>query len=354
MYYWIRALVAEASPDTIRLFPFLESIPDLNHAAATRSGADRLRLLLVHLLNIRGNPAGALWPWQTPLFHASQHIANPPRRQRYLTSTIYDLTCWLFPETHQSANVAATKRYADGILRKSDACIAISESARQDAIDILRIPAARIVTIYPGVPDEFFDPPLPDPVKRTHGLEKPYFLYVGAIEPRKGIDTMLDAYARLPVAIRSHCDLVLAGMYGWMSEKVRSRLANPECGVRYLGYVNETELPALTAGALTAVFPSTYEGFGFPVAQAMAAGVPVITSRGSSLEEIAAGAAVLVTPGDTEELGAAMMRIAESEELCRSLSAAGRERARLFRWASSARKSMMFFDSVVGARNAEL
>ena len=347
MFYWIRALLAEAGPDTISLFPLLDSLPaDLNHESSPCGRTDRFRLWLVRFLNIRHNPLSAWWPAIGDVFHASQHIVNVPSRPRLLTSTIYDLTCWLLPDMHREENVIATRRYASRILCQSDGCIAISESARQDAIDILRIPGDRIATIYPGIAEQFFNPPPSEPVRKAHELYKPYFLYVGTIEPRKGVETLLSAYTQLEPDLRSHCDLVLAGMCGWKSETVVVRLADPPPGVRYLGYVPETALPALTVGATALVFPSLYEGFGFPVAQGMAAGVPVITSRGSSLEEVAAGACMLVTPGDAEQLSAAMAAIAESAELRGQLSARGQQRAQAFRWQTSARKSMEFFRAV--------
>jgi alpha-1,3-rhamnosyl/mannosyltransferase len=114
-------------------------------------------------------------------------------------------------------------------------------------------------------------------------------LYVGTIEPRKNIDRMLDAFAATSAETRAACDFVLAGPLGWCSEATARRVSEPARGVRYLGYVPEPDLPGLTRGAALFLFPSLYEGFGFPVVQAMACGVPVVTSRGSSLEETCGG-----------------------------------------------------------------
>jgi alpha-1,3-rhamnosyl/mannosyltransferase len=300
-------------------------------------------------MNIRGNPAMNFWPWHSDVFHASNHLVNPPTRRVRLTATIYDLTCWLIPEMHQELNVFATKRYAERVLQRADACIAISERTRQDAIDILHIPAERITTIYPGVPEAFFNPPPPEAVTRQHSLHKPYLLYVGTVEPRKRVDTIIDAYRRLPPSVQAHCDLVVVGMLGWCDAATRRALLEPDLpGIRYLGYVPEADLPALTRGAAAVVFPSVYEGFGFPVAQGMAAGAPVITSRGSSLEEIAGGACLLVTPGAVDELCDAMQRVLESSSLQQELIRKGRTQAELFHWEFSARQTMDFFQSVKG------
>jgi alpha-1,3-rhamnosyl/mannosyltransferase len=348
LYYWLRSLQTRCGPDSIRLFPFLEGITSgLDHRQAPASVGNTFRLACVHFCNIRDNPVLRLWPWKADVFHASQHMMNPPIGRIPVTATIYDTTCWTLAHTHVPANVIATKRYAERVLKRADACIAISESARQDAVRILGIPERRITTIYPGVPDVFYFPAERGDVRLTYGLERPYILYVGTIEPRKNVDALLDAYETLPSRIRADYDLVLAGLFGWASDATRRRLGeNRLRGVRYLGYVPEENMPALTRGATALVFPSLYEGFGLPVAQAMAAGVPVITSTGSSLEEIAGGASLLVDPTSVEHLCDAMKMLLESPSLQSRLSQQGRERAELFRSDALAAKAEAFFRAV--------
>ena len=158
-------------------------------------------------------------------------------------------------------------------------------------------------------------------VAKAFSLHKPYFLFVGSIEPRKNVDTLLSAWESLPVSFRDEHELVVAGLPGWRSDTTTKRLmqANSEKqGIRYLGYVPEPDLPALTAGAAAFVYPSLYEGFGIPVAQAMAAGCPVITSNVSSLPEITGGAAILIDPRSVAELSAAILRVGESSDLERA------------------------------------
>ena len=122
-----------------------------------------------------------------------------------------------------------------------------------------------------------------------------------------------------------------------------ARLASRIPGVRYLGYVREDELPGLTAGATGFVYPSLYEGFGFPVAQAMAAGVPVITSNTSSLPEVAGDGALLVDPRSADELRSAIQKLLTSPSLQQQLRTAGLARAQEYRWEVCARKSLEFF-----------
>jgi alpha-1,3-rhamnosyl/mannosyltransferase len=242
------------------------------------------------------------------------------------------------PELHTAANIQADESLAKNVLARADRLIAISENSKQDAARLLSLDAERIEVIYPGVPEVYFG-------AQARPSEKPYVLYVGAIEPRKNLDTLLDAWESF--RLRGDFDLIVAGASGWAGAKTLARLAARPPGVRYLGYVPEDELPGLTAGASAFVYPSLYEGFGLPVAQAMAAGVPVITSNTSCLPEVAGGGALLVDPRSAAEIQGAMEKLLASPELGRELGAAGRARAqREYRWKVCGRKSLEFFHRV--------
>jgi glycosyltransferase involved in cell wall biosynthesis len=200
---------------------------------------------------------------------------------------------------------------------------------------LLGLDAERIEVIYPGVPEVYFG-------AQARPSERPYVLYLGAIEPRKNVDTLLDAWSEF--RFRGDFDLVVAGASGWAAEETIHRLASHPPGVRYLGYVPEDELPGLMAGASAFVYPSLYEGFGLPVAQAMAAGVPVITSNTSCLPEVAGEAALLVDPRSPAEIRTAMETLVSSVSLQEKLRTAGVARARgEYRWEVCARKSLEFF-----------
>src|SRR5262249_22059380 len=160
----------------------------------------------------------------------------------------------------------------------------VSENTRQDAIRILGIAPERIETIHSGVAEEYFDAA---PTARA----KPYVLCVGTIEPRKNITALLDAWLALASDLRDQFELVIAGPVGWHGEPTLARIT---AEATWLGYVPEAELAGLTAGATLLAYPSLYEGFGFPVAQAMAARVAVLTSNNSCLPEVTAGGALLV------------------------------------------------------------
>lgn len=350
LHYWVASLLqaAPGSGDRIRIYPFFgtgapASVLD-HRTAAGGSLAAFLGLNLVRFMNIRGNPALELAASGADLFHCSQHMARRPRRCT-ATATIFDLSCWTVPEMHTSANVAATRRYAENILKTSDGLIAISTSARDDAVDILRIPAERIRVIYPGVAEPFFrvTREQADATKTRYKLNAPYFLFVGCIEPRKNVPNIVLAWQRLAKSLRQDVQLVLAGPFGWASEEVKKTLAETNEGIQYLGYVPEADLPGLVRGAVALLYPSWYEGFGLPAAQAMAAGVPVIASNRSSLPEVVGDGGLLVNPDSVEELCHAMNRIATCPELSRELGMRGKSRARAFRWPECAARSLEFF-----------
>jgi len=303
-------------------------------------------LPLVRLSNRCGNP---LLDWLlhgVDVFHCSQHTARRPRRMK-TTATIFDFSCWTRPETHTPQNIAATKRYAENILKRCDRLIAISAHARQDAFEVLGIPLDRIRVIYPGVATEFFE--VTDhqaaSVRTMYNLPQSYFLFVGCIEPRKNIRGLIAAYKTLPEAVQREVPLVIAGPFGWESDAVRPLLASQN--VLYLGYVPEVRLPALFRGATALVYPSYYEGFGLPVAQAMAAGIPVITSTSSSLPEVVGDAGLTVNPDSTADLAGALQRVLTSTAVARDLGCRGRARAQAYRWEAAAIASLDFFHDVL-------
>ncbi|MBM3738800.1 MAG: glycosyltransferase family 4 protein [Acidobacteria bacterium] len=281
------------------------------------------------------------------LFHASNLVRNPPRRMR-LTATIHDLTCWILPELHTPANVAADQRLAGRVWSRADRLIAVSESAKADAVRILGFDPTRIEVIHHGVEERYFEDLTVsiERVRSHYGLAKPYVLSVGTIEPRKNISRLVEAWQALSAPLRDEFDLVTAGPPGWEQPEAMNRL---RAGTRYLGYVPGADLPALTAGATLFAYPSLYEGFGFPVAQAMACGVPVLTSAVSSLPEVAGDAAAFVDPKSSTEIAGALGRLLTSPSERARLAQAGRERARRdYRWDRCARQTWAFFERACG------
>jgi glycosyltransferase involved in cell wall biosynthesis len=343
VYHWVRSLIDSAGPHQLTVFPFVRQIGACDHERSMLGRWPTLgRLAVLHAANYLGNFVLAPLGRSADVFHASHQLRNPPRGVR-ITATLYDMTCWLVPEMHSAANVAAGKLFAERVLKRADALIAISENTRQDAVRILGLSPEKIHVIYPGVAEAYFQPSEFSAVK--YGLSRPYALFVGTVEPRKNVMALLDAYERLS---RAEFDLAVAGPAGWGDRSALQRLQSGIPGVRYLGYVPEEDLPGLTRGATVFVYPSLYEGFGLPVAQAMAAGVPVITSRVSSLPEITGDSALLVDPRSPAEIRAALEKLLGSPSLRSELGQRAALRARRYKWTECARRSWKLFENLCG------
>jgi glycosyltransferase involved in cell wall biosynthesis len=352
IHYWLRhlELAAMRRADQIATYPpGLDAAEELNHTSSADSAINRLRLYLVYFVNLPFNPTIDFFHLGADVFHCSQHCANPPKRKKF-TATLFDMSCWTTPQYHTQQNVAATRRYAERILKRCDGIIAISHHARCEAIQILGIPEERIHVVYPGVASAFFEATAldADRVRNKYQLYLPYALFVGCIEPRKNIGGLLRAWQELPESFRRDNHLVIAGPFGWESGEMRAVLASADRSIRYIGYVAEADLPGLFAGAEAFICPSFYEGFGLPVAQAMAAGLPVITSNRSCLPEVVADAGICVDPDSANDLAAAIWEVLTRPALASELAARSRLRAHRFQWTSSAVESLDFFHSVAG------
>ncbi len=336
LHNWFRSMRRQAAGDTLLAWPYLEVTDRYSHEESLVSAPGTMaRLALLHAATRLRLPVVDWIGPKVDVFHVSQQMWNPPR-PALVTATLYDMTCWLVPETHSARNVRGARLFAERVLRRADGLIAISESTRRDAVRILDLDPGRIEVIYPGVAEAFFHA-VPAAGKR------PYVLFVGTVEPRKNLDVLLDAWKQVREDLRSAFDLVVAGPAGWGHSSTLERLRAGDGGVRYLGYVAEQDLPGLTAGAAVFVYPSLYEGFGLPLGQAMAAGVPMVTSNVSSMPEVAGDAALLVDPRSPAAVAAAIERLLESPDLRAALSRNGLARSHRFTWDSCARQSLAFF-----------
>lgn len=345
LYHWIEALQQQAEADQIVLYPPGVRLDGLKHDASVSGHVATYAGMFMAVANQRfGAPFPDWFARGADVFHCTNQVRTPPRRVP-ITATVHDLTCWKMPGFHSEANVRADREFAERVLKDAAGIIAVSEATRRDAIEILGLPPERIRTIHNGVSDAYFEARMPPPRR------KPYALFVGTIEPRKNVDRLLDAWDLLPARVRSEYDLLLAGGAGWRCDATVERLRTARNGIYWLGYYPEPLLPELIRGAALLVYPSLYEGFGLPVAQAMACGTACVTSSVSSLPEIAGDAALYVNPESTEEIRDAVLRLLEHPHERERLGAAGRTRAdAMFRWERAARESLEFFGEVTGRR----
>lgn len=262
--------------------------------------------------------------------------------------TVHDLSWIRYPETHPPERVRAMHRYFEPSLRAARVVLTVSEFVKQEVIEVFGTPTERIRAIPNGLDPLFV--PLPqertravlDPLGLAHGR---YFLSVGTLEPRKNLEATLAAYTRLPAALRAQFPLVIAGMKGWRTGRIEQLLAPLENSgqARVLGYLERSQLAAVTAGALAMVYPSLYEGFGLPALEAMGCGVPAIASTASSLPEVVGDTGLLADPHDTAAIAAAMQRLAEDGELRDRLGRAAIVRAAAFTWDRCASETLQAY-----------
>lgn len=269
------------------------------------------------------------------IYHSPNYFL--PAYEGPAVATVHDLSFARFPQTHP----AARRRYFELAFRRSldraDALITDSETVRQELISDYSVDPQRVASIHLGV-DTFFRPHAAtelQPVLARHGLVcGQYLLSVGTIEPRKRLDQLITAYASLPASLRTRFPLVLTGSRGWLTEAVRPLMerGHTEGWLRYLGFVPQEDLPAIYAGAHAFAMISIYEGFGLPLLEAMASGVPVLTSDCSCMPEVADGSALLVNPDDTDAVQGQLVRLMEDEQWRAVGIARGLQRARTLTW----------------------
>jgi glycosyltransferase involved in cell wall biosynthesis len=268
-----------------------------------------------------------------------------------VVGTIYDLTTIIFPQFHKKKMVKHQEKMFNYLKKNASLIIAISENTKSDIIKYLRIPEDKIRTIYCGVGDEFRkiedSRHLKNKLKGI-GVDYPYLFYLGTLEPRKNVERLIEAFIRLKKEKRINEKLVVSGMQGWGYQHVFNKVASSNIGkeIVFTGFVPNEFLPFLFNGASAFIYPSLYEGFGLPVLEAMACGVPVVTTNVSSLPEVAGDAAVLLNPYSVDELADGIWRILSNEDLRDGCIKKGIERARSFTWERCAIETLKVFSEV--------
>ena len=279
------------------------------------------------------------------LVHYTNYLAPAIRTSPYVVS-VHDMSLTRTPEHHTLKKRLLTASLVPRIARGSRLVLAPSESTRRDVIEDLGIAPSRVLSI-PYAAAEMFKPEPARPALPEAAA--PYFLFVGTIEPRKNLLRLLDAFANFARVVPD-VRLILVGERGWKCDDIYARAARPDIASRTVltGYLPEAELPSLYSHALACVYPSLFEGFGFPVLEAMACGAPVITSNTTSLGEIGEGAAVLVDPLDTRALTQALIRIGSDPSLRQTLGRKGLARAADFSWARTGALTLQAYRTALG------
>lgn len=293
--------------------------------------------------------ARALKGLEDYVFHGPNYYLPPFAGRSVMT--FHDLSVYLWPKSHPPERVRYMRAEIELSLKRAAALITDTEYTRQEVAKYFGWPLERIHAV-PLASSPAFRPHTFEelqPLLQSLGLTAGgYTLFTGTVEPRKNIELLLDAYARLPATIRTRWPLVISGYRGWNSGELHARLttAQAEGWLRYLGFVPGDTLPGLMAGARLFAFPSWYEGFGLPVLEAMACGVPVVCSNASTLPEVAGDAAAFHDPSDLDAL-VCQLRVGLEDDVWREGAVkAGIRQAAKFSWARCAQQTLEVYRSV--------
>ncbi len=266
--------------------------------------------------------------------------------------TVHDLSWIRYPETHPAQRVQAFNRYFQVGVERASAIITDSQFVKNELIEVFKINPAQIHPIALGVEPLFHPRTASESVSvlsRYALVHGQYFLTVGTLEPRKNLRVAIDAFSRLPDTVRARYPLVLVGTKGWLTDEIENRIRPllNKGEVRQLGYVSREELATLTAGACALVYPSLYEGFGLPPLEAMASGVPVISSTAAALMEVVGDTGMLIDSGNVDGFTEAMRTMIADNDLHDELSRKALARSALFSWAECAGKTAQLYRNTI-------
>ncbi|MFH1970114.1 MAG: glycosyltransferase family 1 protein [Verrucomicrobiota bacterium] len=292
------------------------------------------------------------WPpfdWlagRADVYHFPNFII-PPLNSGRTVVTVHDVSFLRYPAMAEAKNLAYLKARIADTVRRADAVITDSRFSAGEIIELLRADPAKVFSIPLGAADHV-RPPDPEAVvrlRRERGLTRPYLLTVGTLEPRKNTAFLASVFEAMTAF---DGDLVIAGMRGWKYEPILERLrASPRArAIRYLEYVGDNELPALYAGAELFLFPSLYEGFGFPPLEAMLCGVPVLASTAGSLPEVLGNGARLIAEFDAERWAGEALRLLADITVRHKMIEKGRDWAQRYTWRETARQTWAIYRKV--------
>ena len=290
------------------------------------------------------------------LFHGTEHLLPRLRRVRTVF-TLHDLIFRFDPDSHLPLNRIYLNLMVPRFLKAADAIIVVSECTQRDAVRLYGVPSERIHVIPEGVHPRFR--PIADltrlaAVRDKYGLPSRFVLHVGTIEPRKNLPMLMKSWEAVKSEERGRDDLklVIAGKPGWLYKETfatadRLGLADD---VIFTGYMEDADLPVLYNAATALAMPSRYEGFGLPIAEAMACGTPVVCSDVSSLPEVAGDAALLVPPDDVRGWVEALTHVISDEGLRGTLREKGLKQAAKFSWERAAHQTGQVYSGVMSQR----
>lgn len=308
---------------------------------------------VVQVYQIRNNfrESKALQPYRNAVFHGPNYYL--PKHDGPCVSTFHDLSIFKYPEFHPQTRLKYMEKELPKALKRADLILTDSNYTRDEVIAYSGFDPSRVLAI-PLAASEDFHPrteiECQENLQRFQLTYKNYVLYAGTVEPRKNLISLLDAYESLPEKLRLHTPLVVVGYKGWRSDDVHKRLnkAHAAGWAKYLGFVSAKDLPIFFSGANSFVYPSIYEGFGLPVIEALASGVPVVCSDATSLPEVLGGSALMCNHADIDGLAQLLVKSLEDEAWRLKAITTGLQQAATFSWQKTVRKT---FDAYSLAAN---
>jgi len=283
------------------------------------------------------------------LFHATEHLLLPLRGTSTIL-TVHDLIFRHLPAHHKPLNRWYLNLTMPLYCRRATHIIAISECTRRDLVAAYGLPPEKVTVVHEAAAPRFRPQPLEvvTAVRARYGLPDRYLLFVGTIEPRKNLARLLAAFEAIHAEGLTD-GLVIVGRRGWLYDDFFASLEQSPVrdAVFFPGYAPDEDLPAIYAGAQALILPSLYEGFGLPVLEAMACGVPVTCSDTSSLSEVAGGATLFFDPYDVKSITDALHRLLSDADLCAALQQRGFERVANFSWGRVAAETEAVYDAVL-------
>lgn len=286
------------------------------------------------------------------LYHATEHLL-PYLPATPTVLTVHDLIFERYPQHHTWRNTLYLRTAMPRYVAAATAIIAVSQHTKADLIELYGADPAKIHVVYEGIDADFAPAPAAATARvcARYSPERPYLLMVGTLEPRKNHAAALHALARLKAQGFPH-RLLIAGGQGWLFAPIQQLVDQLGLAgdVTFTGYVPLADLPPLYSGAACVLLPSLYEGFGFPVLEAMACAAPVVCSNVSSLPEVAGSAALLVPPADAHALADAVALVLAQPALAAELRARGLRQAARFRWDKCAAETVAVYRSLVPAK----
>jgi glycosyltransferase involved in cell wall biosynthesis len=283
------------------------------------------------------------------IFHATEHLLLPLRSAPTIL-TVHDLVFRHLPAHHKLLNRWYLNLTMPLYCRRATHIISVSEHTKRDLVAAYGLAPTKITVVHEAAASHFRpqSPEVIDSVRSRYGLPERYLLFVGTVEPRKNLGRLLTVFER------AHDDglidgLIIVGRRGWLYDDFFAQLQASPSRDRVIlpGYVDDEDLPALYAGARAFVFPSVYEGFGLPVLEAMASGVPVVTSATTSVPEIGGDAALYFDPLDVQSMSDAVSRLLKDSDLQDEMRSQGLARAMGFSWERAARETRAVYDTVL-------